>query len=121
MKTGRAMAEVETLELIGKALDWAVCMAVNGVDSLCTVDYSIDWAQGGPLIDEYGMTVVCMRTYEEESEQAKRPGQGIWSSKQRDSDTDYGWLSPSPLIAVCRAVVRLKLGDVVSVPAELLN
>ena len=119
------MVEVKTQDLIGKALDWAVCMATVGVDSRCTVDYSTDWAQGGTLIEEFQLVLLCMQSVYEESEQAKRPGSGIWSCHQRDDDNesglDLGWLSPTPLIAACRAVVRLKLGDLVSVPAEFLE
>lgn len=136
-----SMVTVKTADLIGPALDWAVDWAVSGkpLDVLQKKDgsgewayfhegnwfaagprkYSTDWSQGGPLIDKYQMTVICMQSLYEKSEQAKRPGTGIWSSKQRDADTDYGWLSPTPLIAVCRAIVRHAFGDEVQVPADL--
>lgn len=81
--------------------------------------WSTDWAQGGPLIDKY------------------KP----WISppvNDPDPEQPYGWDAeiydeagfdvigraigcPSNLIAICRAIVAAKLGDVVQVPAELIG
>ena len=128
--------EVKTAKLIGPALDWAVAKAVglteekNGLrfdragrptvsgDFAIPYQPSTNWAQGGPLIDKY------------------KP----WISppvNDPDPEQPYGWDAeiydeagfdvigraigcPSNLIAICRAIVVTKLGDVVQVPADLV-
>lgn len=112
------MIEVKTDELIGPALDWAVCKACCGVEIIVTADYSSDWAQGGPLIDEYEICIICLSTCDPTIE---RLGGGDWSAKTRESDHDYSRLSPTPLVAACRAILRAKFGDTVSVPKELMK
>ena len=125
--------EVKTAELVGPAQDWAVAMAVHGVDPLdidddvCGYWYdedsdrwlvkywrpSIDWEQGGPLLDSMVIGV-------------------IHNSRIRPHPFDKGYqamashfIGPSEghtiLIAACRAIVAAKLGDVVQVPAELVG
>lgn len=119
--------QVKTSELTGAALDWAVAVAVGHTitgDSVqdgfilvgagCDGDLqrefapSTDWAQGGPLIDEYigaasgptnarSYSIACFK-----GSVLSHRGQTI-------------------LIATCRAVVACKLGDVVEVPAELVE
>ena len=117
------MIEVKTADIIGPALDWSVAKAVGyqlrilgGTGSHDASDAelvfcfkpSTGWAQGGPLIDDYVVQL--------------EPWAGYWTAKtdcglgvshyvKRDGNT--------PLIAVCRAIVAAKLGEVVSVPAEL--
>lgn len=102
------MIEVKTAELTGPALDWAVCLAANGFSCQVTSDYSTDWAQGGPLIEEYAVQL--------------EPCAGYWVAKTdcRLGSNHYAKRDgESPLIAACRAIVAAKLGAVVSVPAEL--
>ncbi|WP_173476957.1 phage protein NinX family protein [Pseudomonas protegens] len=139
------MIEVKTAELVGPALDWAVGIVVHGKvyvfpdGGLCPPEGTIslkeddgtlwtniggfhhgdqwrpstDWTQGGLLIDQHQ----------------------VWLSPPVDDVEPVGWDAeiygedgatsaiqdgcPTALIAVCRAVVQAKLGDVVSVPAEL--
>lgn len=127
------MIEVKTADLIGPALEWCVALAeghqpllmpISHVDyaiGVATVDdnekvtgfacrYSTDWSQGGPLIEQYAVQL--------------EPWAGYWVAKtdcrlgpdhyaKRDGKT--------PLIAACRAIVAAKLGDAVSVPAELVG
>lgn len=115
------MVEVKTAELIGYALDWAVssvvhkqgicCAEFEEIKSIETLKcaglvrkYSTDWGQIGPLIEKYKVSLEV------------RPS-GQW-----DAYCDRWVLfCESPLTAVCRAIVAAKLGDVVSVPAELVN
>lgn len=134
--------EVKTAELVGPALDWAVGevlvaagemtrdpMAIGlpylsgrfvfgaGKETRLTLkggskyiehgpgspwDPSSDWGHGGPLWDE-------------------------WATSMEHYD---GWLvavvggdaqGPTKLIALCRAIVSAKQGDVVQVPAELIG
>lgn len=71
-------------------------------------DYSpsIDWSQGGPLIDKYRIDV-------------------NWLSLDvcaEFSDTDdLGMEGKCVLVAVCRAIVYYKLGEVVQIPDELVS
>lgn len=129
------LIEVKTSELTGYALDWAVAKAIGyecgriqgksgtfGCNATRGVQYVIgilrgaslveelnarfwrpttDWAQGGLLLDKYCTAL---------------------------NQSDHGWWShagdrlgegETAMIAICRATVAAKLGDVVQVPEEL--
>ena len=139
--------EVKTAELVVQALDWAVANATEAwefahewfptmtldprfigirnvaVDGCVWLEPrnpfrqdpqpfrpSTDWAQGGPLIEKYDVRL-------------NKTTDGKWYAS-----TD-GYImggnpignSRSALIALCRAIVAAKLGDVVHVPKELIN
>lgn len=120
--------EVKTSELVGQVLDWAVAQ-VEGVpcytcpnspqktqfvdDEDCPFGRYIysprqNWDQGGPLIEKYD---VRMDKTTDGKWNASTDGyiMGVNSSEN----------SRSALIAICRAIVAAKLGDVVQVPVEL--
>jgi len=121
------MIDVKTEKLEGAALDWAVAQ-VEGRKTriyLCPImeEYkvaatvpdgdlesawmpSIDWAKGGPLIEQN--QIVYLRDGDEYVAIISRmESEGIASGSTH-------------LIAACRAIVAAKLGDMVSVPAELM-
>lgn len=139
------MVEVQTSDLIGPALDWAVAKAIgwqmvpvpadadgaNSGEVIAPPDlgddfrfpprgkigpcyflrkWSTDWAQGGPLIDKYKVSIGHVET---------RDGEfwiGSISSRDGTAETSDG-----PLVAACRAIVAAKLGDVVQVPSVLVG
>ena len=113
---------MKTSELTGTALDWAVAkceglLLPDGgnlqifnrqlrahpakLGTLYTP--SIDWAQGGPIIEREGITL---------THQADQ-----WSAQTDDDLFAYG---PTPLIAAMRCYVASKLGDDVEIPEELM-
>lgn len=120
------LIEVKTADLIGLALDWAVAKAenvfvhisdpelgndlriffVSGKCLPCVVKYmpSTDWRFGGPLIEKHVTALNQSGTESWWSHCEDRLGQG-----------------ETPLIAAMRAIVAAKLGDTVSVPAELVK
>jgi hypothetical protein len=71
---------------------------------------SIDWAQGGPIIEREWLDVT---PWPNESDEDLR-----WQCKQHDS-IDCVAFGPTPLIAAMRCYVASKLGDEVEVPDEL--
>jgi len=120
---------MKTSELTGAALDWAVATAnedypqwdaewevfyaANGDD----MDYSTNWAQGGPIIEREKMKLF------------PNVG-GRWSAQIRHETTHPlvahpvldGWTNragDTPLIAAMRCYVASKLGDEVELPKEL--
>ena len=128
-KEGEMMIKMKTAELKGAALDWAVAHCEGRKPSYYKgivrataypdspdsppmfgpeLNYSTDWAQGGPIIE--------------------RERIGIWSSEANGHDGEwcartintYITYSPTPLIAAMRCCVTSKLGDEVDVPVELL-
>lgn len=116
---------MKTSELTGHALDWAVAMcegidhdtaALNimfGDDNDWFLAPSTDWAQGGPIIEREGITVVCW---------AMRPGPD-WMARlwlELNGRTSVPFTGPTPLIAAMRCYVASKLGEEVDVP-ELLQ
>jgi hypothetical protein len=117
------MIEVKTADLIGPALDWAVAKAEKGYEidmSFIHVDEgsapfycfspSNRWDQGGPLIEKYIARLDQVRDTRPEKFIASTCG---WPIGEQRGETI--------LIAACRAIVAAKLGDVVSVPAELVQ
>jgi hypothetical protein len=113
--------KIKTEELSGKALDWAVatsqgwladeengdwifhCAAIISIERYAP---SVDWAQGGPLIEQHKVT---LDTTSSDQWEAHAGGPFGW------------WSSDKPLIAAMRAIVASKLGEEVDVPDELIN
>ena len=105
---------MKTSELTGAALDWAVAKCeghpdlfdmdrVYGIkvyrpfDEFEYFEPSINWEQGGPIIERERMGVFPL-------------GEG-WASGFQNG--------PTPLIAAMRCYVASKLGDEVELPEEL--
>ncbi|MGY3911040.1 phage protein NinX family protein [Aeromonas piscicola] len=132
------MVEVKTAELVGPALDWAVANveampvkhdpmgfgrtenggfwvwgdSISGpmlkIGSASKLGYSpsTNWELGGPLRDKYDVGI----------EPGVPDGLPYAYVPGREIDGSRG---ETALIALCRAIVAAKLGDVVQVPAEL--
>jgi hypothetical protein len=125
--------EVKAGDLIGAALDWAVAISEGwesdrpqdgqlkrkwlGVDLYVVAGSntyahpanryspSTDWNQCGPLIEKHNVSIdVQFRS-------------GRWDA------FCSGWVNncETPMIAACIAIVKAKLGETVSIPAELLK
>lgn len=125
------MVEVQTSELIGPALDWAIAK-IEGVKlSQSNWSYqlrisggvttphggkyspSTNWSQGGPLIERYQIWLTGPFRHRQQ-----------WkASNGLASDWDYSkseFEGPTPLIAAMRCFAAYKLGQAVMVPKELL-
>ncbi len=120
------MIEVKTCELSGAALDWAVAQA-EGMKSIVLAkdnpeekwqvqkhDYqggpwwpSQSWDQCGPLIEKHKVELEVSGSE--------------WCANLEHIGFCFWMPSESPLIAACRAIVAARLGDTVSVPAELVQ
>lgn len=120
--TGRVV-EMQVSGLVGPALDWAVWFAVNGEPGeacrtrklIFTADRtywqpSEGWAQGGPLIASHQIELSWDGV----------DGKALWW-KATHQDIVQFQMGETPLIAACRAIVAAHLGEVVSVPAELVE
>lgn len=124
--------KVKTAELAGAALDWAVakcegiemngpyelpwvfCMREpDGSDGDAIPEYSINWSQGGPIIEHE--TIALFLGMEPEHGDVER--WGAFSYRCGSDKTCYG---PTPLVAAMRARVASKLGDEIEIPEELL-
>lgn len=124
-------ATIRTEELTGPALDWVVARARGLVPLIYASTYgtgprvfvneglqltrwkpSVDLAQGFALIDDMTVEIVHF------------PG-ATAATKARVSISMLGRVysqhGPTPLIALCRAVAACIHGDMVRVPAELLE
>ena len=125
------MVEMKTAELIGPSLNWAAAEALGGerkpyrfasnedapMDMAWVFPYgyactrwapSTEWSQGGPLIDKHKIDLHF-------------DGRAWWAQAGTVAAGPLACRHESVLIAACRAIVAAKLGDVVSVPAELVN
>ena len=103
---------MKTSELTGAALDWAVAKAWQPVYSDTHLlehakDFhpSTNWAQGGPIIEREGLSVVCMSSQH-------------WGAHPSRGDAPFMY-GETPLIAAMRCFVASCLGDEVDVPEEL--
>ena len=106
--------KIETQSLTGAALNWAVGIA-DGCD-LAPVEYSTDWAFGGPIISRGLISVVLARAAEGEDPE-------LWYSSGhavsiKAPPRAHG---PTALVAAMRCFVLAKLGDVIDVPDEFLE
>lgn len=110
--------EVKTADLVGPALDWAVGVAEGNpmrvpVSDVVWSDWhgsyapSINWTQGGPLRDKHRVDIT-------------EGDHDVSASILTESCECVDASGPTALIALCRAIVAAKLGDVVQVPAELV-
>ena len=120
--------EVKASELVGQVLDWAAAQ-VEGVpcytcpnspqktqfvdDEDCPFGRYIysprqNWDQGGPLIEKYDVRL-------------NKTTDGKWyaSTDGYIMGANPSGNSRSALIALCRAIVGSRMGDVVQVPVEL--
>ena len=123
---------METSQLTGMALDWAVAKAQGAkgvrlhtyrcfeplppvwvVDwefdwiELSSISYSTDWAHGGPIIEREGITVGPWDT---------SPFMAHRGAYSTVCSRNTRMVGPTPLIAAMRCFVASKLGDAVDVP-----
>ena len=120
------MTEMNVSELSGAALDWAVASAtglapeMRGATPVCestcfvgkfpVPPFSGSWSMGGPLLDSHCKGFGCLQDGLDNT----------WRAFGYDHDyTTRIATGPSILIAACRAIVTARLGETVSIPAEL--
>ena len=128
------LIEVKTRELVGEQLAWAVGK-VEGLDvQLVPPEYGNpwrvfvryrasvterterynpqeDWSQGGPLIEKYAAMVRGFPNQMYET---------LAIARVR-IDGNLAWRSGNtPLVALCRALLCAKQGEIVQVPKELM-
>ena len=102
--------KIKTSELSGAQLDLMVakCEGVDKQDYYETHNEpympSVDWAQGGPIIEREGINLNRVSDYRMKKE--------LWEAMITASYMEDG---PTPLIAAMRCYVASKLGDEVEV------
>ena len=117
---------MQTSNLTGAALDWAVARCEGGVgkNQLLGAWYapSTDWAQGGTIIERERFGVWFSEAVHDENGKVLR--EACWYC-ETSCTTDNGAepykcdTGTSPLIAAMRCYVASKLGDEVEIPEEL--
>lgn len=85
-------------------------MDPNNWIPLSLLNFSTDWAQGGPIIER---KIHCLNW----REVLDAPNESYWVAEIDGVCQEYG---PTPLIAAMRCYVASKLGDTAEVPEELL-
>ena len=94
---------MKTSELTGTDLDWAVAKCENVVyHGPAWTKFSVDWAQGGPIIEQHEIELVRITST-------------LWEARISGAWQEEG---PSPLVAAMRCYVGFKMGNEVSVPGE---
>ena len=137
------MPAIRTSELTGAALDWAVAKCegevADDIDDFCLSEegefaYTTDWAQGGPIIEREGITLVCAQgeySYEKQkygtywvAEKGRQCANEVYGPQGDDwgmcFQIEDHLSGETPLIAAMRCYVASKLGDEVEIPKELL-
>lgn len=122
---------VKTSELTGKALDWFVAKCegfmpiVRGdtvyVGPMMVAAYSVNWTQGGPIIERELLEVSPY--FQSPAPNKSWKGSWRWVAYVLGSnniDDNFEQHGSTPLIAAMRCYVASKLGDSVDIPNELL-
>ena len=119
---------MKTSELTGVALDWAVAKCKYpelvwgssiGIhhashqiviphlpEPQCYWSPSINWAQGGPIIEREGISLDQYHDFPN------------WAASC-PPESGFNWFGPTPLIAAMRCYVASKLGDDIELPEKL--
>jgi hypothetical protein len=93
---------MKTSELTGPALDWAVSQ-IEGHERA----YSTDWAHGGPIIEEEGMSL-------------NMEDRAVWHAAMWwDGRGEVVGVGSTPLVAAMRCFVTSRMGDTIEVPEGL--
>lgn len=118
---------MKTTELIGPTLDWAVARVENPtaydedlvfhVTNDMPLNYSTDWAQGGPIIEREG---IDLRKRVPDPDIARPHPRFAWKAELVATNPYFCGTGPTPLVAAMRCFVASKLGDEVEIPEELL-
>jgi hypothetical protein len=113
--------KINTSELTGAALNWAVekieFMRHSLESDFCggvayARGYSIDWGQGGPIIERERMDIECWDFH-------SMPWKASMWWDDESSSGDIQMYGTTPLIAAMRCYVASKLGDEIEIPEEL--
>lgn len=110
MRIKTSEAEGEVLNYLVAKCEGVTCTAWKGrvVDAFSNpLVYHDDWAQGGPIIERYGI------------ELNRYAGEWMATLVGRVSVSEEQ--GPTPLIAAMRCYVASKLGDEVEVPNEIVS
>jgi hypothetical protein len=118
---------MKTSELQGAALDWAVAKCEGNIGhelkDFCLVhmedpdlQYSTNWAQGGPIIEREGISIV-----RDEGDLCWQAVIDCHSGSMFGSNLcgSFWHEGPTPLIAAMRCYVASKMGDEVEIPEGL--
>jgi hypothetical protein len=121
------MKTLNTSELSGIALDWAVAQAegnvrlrydsreglvINNILGWIAYRPSVAWEQGGPIIEKEKISVGF--------ERYGSPSGAQWDAVKVHKEAHVLEYGPTPLIAAMRCYVAAKLGEHVDVPDELV-
>ena len=97
--------------MLFRSLDWAVAMCAGLSHKLHGhIPYSTDWAQGGPIIEREGISIVLDWDV---------VGEFSWGATRIEQSVVSQAEGTTPLIAAMRCYVASKLGDEVEIPDEL--
>lgn len=113
--------KIKTADLTRAALNWAAAKCEGWIDNNNQQTYdallmdinketylpSIDWSQGGPIIEQEKISISF----------AGIPKDVQWRAEHYD--TGVAAYGPTPLIAAMRCYVASKLGDEVDIPKEI--
>ena len=132
--------KIKTAALTGAALDWAVAKCEGALAPLGNVQLveskrllicvgndpdhggsrvyfapSIDWSQGGPIIERERINTIWLDKTQPDA-MAPHP-----TCCGANIDSVYQSYGPTPLIAAMRCYVASKLGSEIDIPKELLE
>ena len=100
-----AQGRTPTLNMNSHGRVWHGWWLATGGEYERMPNYSNDWAQGGPILEREGISIIFHE-------------QGDWTASNLHGPVcEEG---PTPLIAAMRCYVAGRLGDTVEVPEELV-
>jgi hypothetical protein len=105
---------VKTNEATLTQINWAVAKCEGYADDEISDDwdYSIDWAEGGPIIEREKINLQCPRGFDWQAD--------MWVDGVNDKHGHHRvGVGETPLLAAMRCYVASKLGDEFDIPEEL--
>ena len=115
------MKTIKVAEATERQLDWLVARIEGDElpkDGGKGLDYSTDWALGGPIIEREGIGFFCNRTAAIGARFTPDAG-ADWRAFALNKHVLH-YYGSTPLMAAMRCYVASKLGDTVEVPEELV-
>jgi hypothetical protein len=110
------MTQVNTADLTGAVLDWAVTKCEGKAVSLLGGDvvwrevlaYSTKWAYGGPIIEREQISIVPSICGD------------FWAARKYTEHVVLSFDGATPLIAAMRCYVASKAGNTIDIPETLI-
>jgi hypothetical protein len=112
---------MKTANLTGPQLDWAVAKALGEYRPVPVPKYSINWSQGGPLLERERLSLTYDAHWHYDPTDPEDNGERWYCELTEPNEgSSHGRYGPTPLVAAMRTLVASRLGPEIEIPQELV-